>query len=164
MANALPSGSVVAPGNSEAGVALTKVIGPINEGPLLSVQLEADSRLPGMFPAANTPNVPYTPGWPTVLLPPIHAHSFVEGLYCQRSLRPASLPSASTPKPPKSQKLPLLSVQLAATMRLPGMFPAANVPNVPYSPDWPQLRQGTVLLPPIHAHWTALPAVNGVMV
>ena len=48
--------------------------------PLLSVQLEADARLPGMFPAANVPNVPYTPYWPAVLLPPIHAHWFVEGL------------------------------------------------------------------------------------
>ena len=86
-----------------------------------------------------------------MLLPPIHAHSFVEGLYSQMSLRLPLLLLASKPEPPKSQKLPLLSVQLEANSRLPGMFPAANTPNVPYTPGWPPLLP-TVLLPLIHAH------------
>src|ERR1035437_6906878 len=100
-----------------------------------------------MLPAAGAPNVPYTPDWPTVLLPPIQAHSFVEGLNSQRSLRSPKLPLASKPAPPKSQRLPLLSVQFEAYQRLLGMFPAAGVPNVPYTPNWP-----TTSLPPIQVH------------
>ena len=116
--------------------------------PLLSVQAEASERPPGMFPAAGTPSVPYTPCWPHNTgtaqqgsprsRPPIQAHSFVEGSNSQRSLRVAQLPMASKPWPPKSQKLPLLSVQAEAPERPPGMFPAAGTPNVPYTPGGQQ--------------------------
>ena len=83
-----------------------------------------------------------------MLLPPIHAHSRVEGLNCQKSLN-----SLSTPFPPKSQKLPFRSVQLVAAYRPPGMFPAAAEPKVPYTPAWQtSLLQDMVLLPPIQAH------------
>ncbi len=108
-----------------------------------------------MFPAAGVPNVPYTPAWPpllpTVLLPPIHAHRFVEGLSSQRSLRLPLLLLASKPSPPKSQRLPPVSVQLLAAPRLPGTFPAAGVPNAPYTPGVIPLL-GIVLLPPIQVH------------
>ena len=73
----------------------------------------------------------------TVLLPPIHVHSCVEGWNSHRSFSSPKFPLASTPSPPKSQKLPLLSVQVAALSRAPGMLPAAAAPNVPYTPGWP---------------------------
>src|SRR5437899_8391550 len=110
-----------------------------------------------MFPAAGVPKVPYTPCCLGVLLPPIQVHSRVEGLSSQRSLKSA-VPLEVTPVPPKSQKLPLISVQLAAEARLPGVFPVAGVPNVPYTPVWPHCfeapitMQFRVLLPPTHAH------------
>src|ERR1700690_1109554 len=47
-----------------------------------------------------------------------------EGTYCQRSFR--------FPVPPRSQKLPPLSVQLAAGTRPPGTFDEANVPMALY--------------------------------
>jgi hypothetical protein len=78
--------------------------------------------------------VPYMSGWLTLWLPPIHAHWFVEGLNSQRSLRTPSPPLASKPMPPKSQRWPLMSVQLEALERLPGIFPPAGVPNVSYKP------------------------------
>jgi hypothetical protein len=48
----------------------------------------------------------------TSTLPPIHAHSLIEGLNSQRSL---SIPapdseSVASPDPPRSQKLPFLAV------------------------------------------------------
>ena len=53
--------------------------------------------------------------------------------------------------PPESQKLPAGSVQLVAKSRLPGMFPSAGVPNVPYTPDRPKALP-SMLLPPIQVH------------
>jgi hypothetical protein len=70
----------------------------------------------------------------TVLLPPIQVHCCVEGLNSQRSLSSPKFPLASAPSPPKSQKLPLLSVQVAALSRPPGVLPGEGVPNVPYTP------------------------------
>jgi hypothetical protein len=57
-----------------------------------------------MLPAAGVPIVPYTPDCPQahemeqlgiVLLPPIHAHSVVEGLNSQRSFRLPNKPVES---------------------------------------------------------------------
>ena len=104
--------------------------------PLLPVQLTAESRDPGMFPAAGVPNAVLTPGV-LGLLVTVQVHSFVERLNIQRSLRtPSILTTVPTLPawPPKSQKLPLLSVQLTVSSRPPGMFPAAGTPNVPYTP------------------------------
>src|ERR1700676_3469829 len=99
------------------------------------------------------------PGWPpappagtgTVLLPPIHVHWLVDGVNFHRSLRKPVFPLASRPAPPKSQKLPLLSVQLTAEKREPGVLPAAGTPNVPYTAvrEW---VFPAVLLPAIQVH------------
>src|SRR5258708_23922355 len=102
-----------------------------------------------MCPGGGVPNVPDTPrpvAPLSVLFPPIHAHWLVEGSYSQRSLREPYLPTESAPSPPKSQRLPLLSVQLTADERFPGMFFAAGLPNVPYT-----LGSG-VFVPFIQAH------------
>src|ERR1035438_571353 len=118
---------------------------------LLSVQLIAFIRLPGLLTGEEGLNPivgGYSPVWLMVLLPPIHTHTFVVGLNSQRSLRKPKLPSASLPEPPKSQRLPLRSVQLEAPLRAPGQFPADGIPSVPYTPNWP-----FVLLPPIQVHW-----------
>src|ERR1035441_9178812 len=82
--------------------------------PLLSVQLVASSRPPGMFVLAGDCSVPYTPDRKGVPLPPIHTHWLVGGLNAQRSLSVPVL-VAPSPPPPKSQKLPLLSIQLEAS-------------------------------------------------
>ena len=84
-----------------------------------------------MLPALGVPMVPYTPAWLAVLLPPIHVQRPVLGLNLQRSFSVPPFPLVSKPIPPKSQRLPLLSVQVAGETRLPGMFPADGVPNVP---------------------------------
>lgn len=77
---------------------------------MVSVQLTAFVRAPGLFPAAGEPNAPYTPGrWP--IGPPTQVHSLVEGLYSHRSPK---VPPPYVPSPPKSHKLPLLSVQRPA--------------------------------------------------
>ena len=68
-----------------------------------------------------------------VLLPPIHVHCLLVGLNSQRSFSAPKFSLASNPSPPKSRKLPLLSVQVAALSRPPGMLPAEGVPNVPYT-------------------------------
>src|ERR1017187_3127794 len=70
----------------------------------------------------------------------------VGGGYTQRSLSAPKLPLASRPSPPKSQRLPLLSVQLVASSRPPGMFVLAGDCSVPYTPD----RKGVPL--PAHPH------------
>ena len=109
------------------------------------------SRPPGTLPAAGVPSVPYTPDWPPVLpivlLPLTQVHSFEEGVYSQRSLRSPSVPTESKPYPPKSQRLPLLSIHPIELPRAPGTFPDASVPSVPYTPSW--LAE---LLPPIQVH------------
>ena len=100
--------------------------------PLLSDQLAAASRAPGTLLLAATPCVPYTP-FPSdvlpVLLPLIHVHILVVGLNSQRSLRK---PFGALPPgphfPPKSQKLPLLSIQLTAPNRPPVTFVVAGAP------------------------------------
>src|ERR1019366_5034555 len=87
-----------------------------------------------------------------MLLPPIQVHSTEEVSNSQTSLRYPCEPPASRPSPPKSQRWPLLSVQLAAVRRLPGRFPAAGVPKVPYTPPGRAHRpflQFDVLIPPI---------------
>jgi len=48
--------------------------------------------------------------------------------------------------PPKSQKLPLLSVHVVAPWRAPGKFASAGVPNVPYTAEREKV---TGPLPPI---------------
>ena len=48
-----------------------------------------------------------------------------------RSFRSASTPEESKPKPPNSQKLPLLSIQPTACSRAPGALPMAGMPCVP---------------------------------
>ncbi len=133
--------------------------------PWPSTHVEALSRPPGKFPADGVPSVPYIPLLPgaltedgITLLPPIHAHSAVEGLNSQRSFNSPETPALSNPEPPNSHKFPLLSVHAAAELRPPGMFPAAGVPTVPYTPGWPHtgallVQEGSALLPPIHAHW-----------
>src|SRR5208282_3902676 len=96
---------------------------------------------------AGTPCVPYAPTCPhqfnseelspqiEVLFPLIHAHCWVDGLNSQRSywsLAEKSLLSQKIePRPPKSQKLPSLSVQPMAPTRLPGLMFGANTPSVP---------------------------------
>src|ERR1700677_2022412 len=95
-----------------------------------------------MLSASGVPKVSYTPGGTQLavqvfgggMAPPIHAHSFDNGKYSQRSLS-ATLPGSM---PPKSQKLPLLSIQFEPSDRPAGTFPAAGPPNVPYTPSWPQ--------------------------
>ena len=67
----------------------------------------------------------------TVLLPPIHVHSLVVGLNSQRSFRSPPFWFASNPAPPKSQKLPLLSLPYDVRYRPPGMFAAAAEPRDP---------------------------------
>jgi hypothetical protein len=64
------------------------------------------------------------------VLPPINAHSPLEGLNSQRSL---GLLVPPTPKtlPLKSQKLPLLSFQLTELYRPPGTLLVDGVPCVP---------------------------------
>ena len=57
----------------------------------------------------------------------------------QRSLRFPNVLSVSQPDPPKSQKLPLLSIQLLVHSRPPGRLVAAGVPNTPYTPGLPWL-------------------------
>jgi hypothetical protein len=55
------------------------------------------------------------------------------GSYSHKSFREpgAELDKRYSPPPPKSQKLPLSSTQLDAYGLFPGMFPVAEVPNVP---------------------------------
>ena len=53
------------------------------------------------------------------------------GCYSHRSLRSVELPLEFKYSPPNSQRLSLLSIQLDAPTRLPGMFPAAGTPSVP---------------------------------
>ena len=60
-------------------------------------------------------------------LAPITFH----GWYFQRSLSGPSVPFTSYPYPPKSQTLPLPSVQVALPPRPPGRLPGAAVPSVP---------------------------------
>src|SRR5208282_1377314 len=50
-----------------------------------SVQLTAPLRAPGTLLAAAVPSVPYVPGWPLTVDPPIHVHW--PALNSQRSLR-----------------------------------------------------------------------------
>lgn len=84
-----------------------------------------------MFEFEGVPIVPYTPEAPhaeeavqagSTLLPAIQAHSPVDGLYSHRSLSnpPPMNEMESSPSPPKSQRLPLLSVQVIAHSREPG--------------------------------------------
>src|ERR1700693_1729187 len=112
--------------------------------PSLFVQVTMDARLPGLFPAAAVPSVPYTPGrlqippagqlLGKVLLPLIQAHSVVVGSNFHRSFRSPSAsaePTSAKPVPPKSQKLPSLSTHAAALSRAPGTFPGAGVLSFP---------------------------------
>jgi hypothetical protein len=88
-------------------------------------------------------------------LPPIQAHWLVDGLNSHKSFSSPKLfvlPLASQPKPPKSHKLPFLSIQVTLLVRLPGVFPGAGVPKVPDTPDCAPVMLDTVLLPLIHAH------------
>ena len=62
-----------------------------------------------------------------MLRPPIHVHCMVVGLNSHRSFSAPKFPLASLPSPPKSQKLPLPSVQVAAPSRPPGMLLGAGV-------------------------------------
>jgi hypothetical protein len=61
--------------------------------------------------------------------------------------------------PPKSQKFPLLSIQVEASARLPGTFVPAGVPIVPYIPKLLQsplklglAQDATESLPPTQVH------------
>jgi hypothetical protein len=79
------------------------------------------------------------------------------GWYFQKSLSQPLELLESNPKPPKSQRLPLWSAQVAALARAPGLFVVAGVPTAPYTPDKPHVPfvpfgQLVRLLPPIHAH------------
>jgi hypothetical protein len=60
---------------------------------------------------------------PSTLLPAIHAHWLVAGLNSQRSL--------GSDKPLKSQRFPLLSVQVESHIRAPGELEDEGTPNVP---------------------------------
>jgi hypothetical protein len=51
--------------------------------------------------------------------------------YVQRSIKSPPFPVASTPLPPKSQRLPLPSIQVPGEIRPPGVFVEAGVSNVP---------------------------------
>ncbi len=95
------------------------------------------------------PCVPYTPFWLIKLEPDIQIHSPL--LYFQRSFSAPWFPTESGPIPPNSQKFPDESVQLIAVCRAPGVFPAAGVPFVPYSPDWRFPEN-----PDIQVHWPLL--------
>src|ERR1019366_8089856 len=101
--------------------------------PLASVQA-AYARAPGMLPAAAVPWVPYVPGSLIRFGPLIHVHR--SPLYFQRSLKNPYVPVESIPQPPKSQKSPVVSVQVAAPSRAPGVLSGAAVPWVPYVPAW----------------------------
>src|ERR1700733_4444414 len=100
--------------------------------PAASDQPTALSRAPGTFPGAAVPSVPYVPDASTWSDPLTHVHW--PPLYSHKSLRSFAPPIESSPSPPKSQKLPDLSVQLTAFCLAPGMLPGAAVPCVPYIP------------------------------
>src|ERR1017187_3860255 len=98
-------------------------------------------RLPGIFPAAGTPNVPSTPGLPpttltgTVVLPPIHVHSFLALILAVTNRtnavvsggRPTGVPVMVTVANPSA------AVELA--VRVSVLLPAAGfVPNDAVTP------------------------------
>jgi hypothetical protein len=66
-------------------------------------------------------------------VPLIHAHSFAVGSNAQTSLQKADpvLLVVVAWIPPKSQRLPVESVQLMAFSRLAGIFPIEGTPSVP---------------------------------
>src|ERR1039458_4258289 len=100
--------------------------------PLASVQLNAICLAPGTFAVEPTPSVPYTPGWARELPPLIQSHSLLVGLNSHKSFRtPAPLVAESWPYPPKSQRLPLPSIQLTASSLPQGTLAALAVPCVP---------------------------------
>ena len=90
--------------------------------PLPSLQLKDRRRLPRMLAAAGTPRVPYHAGLVAirlqviravqVLLPPIHAHLARGRIELPKVMRIPSIPVASSPCPPKSPKLLLVSFQI----------------------------------------------------
>ena len=104
----------------------------------------------------SEPIVPYTPATvplaSRLLLPPTQVHSLVEGLNSHRSFRFPSVPAASKPAPPKSQRFPFASVQPSAPERPPGVFVAVGVPRWPNTPGWPPLKVAIVLLPETQVH------------
>ena len=81
--------------------------------------------------------------------PPIHVHW--PPRYLHKSLRYTGFPAESRPLPPKSQRSPLASIQLAAHPRAPGRFPGAGTFRVPYDPVRPLTFD-----PPIQIHWPPL--------
>ena len=80
--------------------------------PTLSVQIADDSRPEGVFAGDQVRIEPYVPA--LELDPFIHAHSPVEGENSHISFKCQAVASGSSPIPLKSQRLPLLSVQLDA--------------------------------------------------
>src|ERR1700722_9225128 len=83
-----------------------------------------------MLAAAGTLSEPYVPPGLPVLEPPPQVHS--PDLNSQRSFISVYVLFANT-LPPKSQKLPEASVQVAGVCRGPGMLLAAGTPMVPYT-------------------------------
>ncbi len=82
------------------------------KSPEESVQVTEPNRALGILAVAAMPSVPYVAGCPSRSDPPIQVHS--PALYFQRSLSEPSLPAESRPVPPKSQRFPNVSVQVAA--------------------------------------------------
>src|SRR5579862_5430122 len=118
-----------------------------------------EPRAPGLFPAAGTPMLPYTPAAPAVPGPFIQVQTLLVGLYIHKSL---SMPFKSVP--PKIQKFPFASTQFTISVKPPGTFETAGTPWVPklavalltllpfiqvHVPPCPFARNGITLITPI---------------
>lgn len=71
---------------------------------------------------------------------------------------PAAKGSRPPPLPPKSQRLPVESVQVADRKRGWGMLAGSGVPWVPETPG----AAAPVSVPPIHVHWLPWASADGV--
>src|SRR5207302_6539663 len=114
---------------------LTPLMGPfppnIQRLPAASIQFGAPPRAPGTVLELPTPKVPWFPASPSRFDPLCQVHQPVLGLYSHRSFSSPALPVESKPIPPKSQTLPLASIQLTDPFRDPGILAGSAIPWVP---------------------------------
>ncbi len=95
-----------------------------------------------------------------MLLPLTQVHSFEVGSNSHRSLRGPLAPSGSIRPPPKSQRLPELSVQETLESLPPGIFAVEGAPSVPKTLE---VAPDRTLLPPTQAQpLTAAGGTGGV--